>query len=167
MYLVLLLQVHMWDSQMNLKDPWGEHKIPFCYRQRISIPQALTVVYVVHWNLFQIHIDIWKEIVQSILKFLLWWSFLLFKYFLRTGIIFASFNVDGKTDWEIPSFRFSKTKSAKLFEFSLINLVAVSVFCVTFFAWKRLISFKTFFIYGCKTERCNRSKTSLIVIMLG
>ena len=68
--------------------------------------------------------------------------FFIFSIYFITGVIFASFNADGKTDWEIPSFRFSKIKSAKMSEFYLINLVGMSVFCVTLFAFKFFISFK-------------------------
>ena len=56
-------------QQMLLKDLWGEHQILFCYKQFISLSQALAVGYALRWNLFWIHINIWKEIVQNILGF--------------------------------------------------------------------------------------------------
>ena len=68
--------------------------------------------------------------------------FYLLNFFLCTGVIFASFNADGKTDWEILSFRFSKIKSTKMSKYSLINLVGMSVFCVALIAFKFFISFK-------------------------
>ena len=68
-------------------------------------------------------------------------NFFIFESFSCTGVIFDSFNADGKTDWEIVSVRFLKIKSAKMSEFSLINLVGMSVFCVALFAFKFFISF--------------------------